>query len=282
MLERKQKFAFRRQPRPMSSQSRPFSRRTLLAGVAGLAGSAMLGKSAAAIDGDITINVPYLCQGSTGADSAVNCGPSTVAMAINYSGAATPSVANVRYTLGRSGPTDIDQWAWLLDVYGVPWYNVWSIDEAFASLRKGHPIVIGTWMGSISRAGDYEVAYASRSPWQGRYDSFSQGHGMLITGCADKETSFLIHDPNVFPGDPTGYYDDGTPKGQYRRYGASEMWANVANQGDGMGLAIVPLSQSLAPAQRIVRVKPDEDGTFEGPGGGVQPRRTSKDLDPEK
>jgi hypothetical protein len=265
----------------MLRSTRTISRRTLLAGISAVAGAAVLGRSAEAVDGAITINCPYLCQGSTGADSAVNCGPSTVAMAINYSGAATPSVANVRYTLGRSGPTDIDQWAWLLDVYGVPWYNVWSADDIFASLRKGHPIVIGTWMGAISRAGDFEVAYAANSAWQGRYDGFGQGHGMLITGCADNNASFLIHDPNVFPGDPTGYYEDGTPKGQHRRYSAAEIWSNIARYGNGMGLAIVPLSQSLAPAQRIVRVKPEIDGTYKGPGGGISPRRGNDDLDPE-
>lgn len=74
----------------------------------------------------VVVKAPYLCQGNTGSESAVNCGPSTVAMAVNYSGAAYPSVAQVRATLGRSGPTDIDQWAWLLDVYAVPWYPVWS------------------------------------------------------------------------------------------------------------------------------------------------------------
>jgi hypothetical protein len=261
--------------------SRTLSRRSILALAGATAGSLALGRNVSADASSITINCPYLCQGGTGANEAVNCGPTTVAMAVNYSGAAYPSVGNVRATLGMDGPTDLDQWSWLLDVYGVPWYPVWSSDDMFASLRKGHPIVIATWMGAISRAGDFEIAYAQKSAWQGRYDGFGEGHAMLITGAADSNSSFLVHDPNVFPGDATGYYGDGTPKGQYRRYSSAEIWYNVAGYGNGLGLAIVPLSQSLAPAQRIVRIKPETDGIFEGPGGGTAPRRGTNQLDPE-
>jgi len=265
----------------MCLNSPKLTRRSLLRAATGAAALSMTGlRAAAAANGAITINAPYLCQGNTGSESAVNCGPTTVAMAVNYSGAAAPSVQNVRATLGRSGPTDIDQWSWLLDVYGTPWYPVWSPDDLFASLRKGHPIVIATWMGAISRAGDFEVAYAEKSTWQGRYDGFSEGHAMLITGSADDNASLLIHDPNVFPGDATGYYADVSPKGQYRRYSTAEIWSNIVAYGNGMGLAIVPLSQSLAPAERIVRIKPEEDGPFSGPGGGADPRRSTNDLNP--
>lgn len=265
----------------MSAFDRHISRRAALGLGLGTAASLANRAFASADNGSITINCPYLCQGGTGANEGVNCGPTSVAMAVNYSGASHPSVANVRATLGIDGPTDVDQWAWLLDVYGVPWYSVWSLADFMASLRKGHPIVIGTWMGAISRAGDYEVAYAQKSAWQGRYDHFSEGHAMVITGTADGEASFLVHDPNVFPGDATGYYDDGTPKGQYRRYSTAEIWYNVATYGNSLGFAIVPLAQSLQQAQRIVRIKPETDGVFPGPGGGESPRRSTHDLNPE-
>lgn len=230
----------------------------------------------------VTVNVPYMTQGGTGSEEAVNCGPATVAMAINYSGAAAPSVANVRATLGRSGPTDIDQWAWLLDVYQVPWYPIWSQEQIAGSLRKGHPIVIATWMGSYSTAGDFEVAWAQPADWQGRYDGFSEGHAMLLTGLSDDGFSYLAHDPNVFPGDPTGYYSDGTPKGYNRRYSAAEVWFTISQYANGMALAVAPYSQSFAPAQRIQRVKPEHLTEFDGPGGGAEPRRGAASLDPER
>ena len=255
------------------------TRRRLLTIASTGATTLAFGRTASSASTGVTIKAPYLHQGGTGRNEAVNCGPTTVAMAVNYSAAAYPSVANVRATLGLDGPTDIDQWAWLLDVYRVPWYPTWSQEQIAASLRKGHPVVIATWMGSVSAAGDYEVAWAENAPWQGRYDSFSEGHAMLIVGASDDGLSYLVHDPNVFPGDATGFYSDGTPKGSYRRYSAAEVWYTVATYANGLGLAVVPYSQSLAPAQRIKRVKPDVDGAFTGPGGGVAPRRGQDEID---
>ena len=261
--------------------ARRLSRRRFVSLAAAGAASLAVRQSGLAATTDITIKAPYFHQGSTGSESAVNCGPTAVCMAINYSGAAAPAVANVRATLGISGPTDVDQWGWLLDVYGVPWYPTWSQEQVAASLRKGHPVVIGTWMGTLSAAGDYEVAYAENAAWQGRYDSFAEGHAMVIVGLADDGLSYLIHDPNVFPGDATGYYSDGTPKGQYRRYSVAEISYNVATQGDSMGLAIVPYAQSLAPAQRVKRVDPARDGIYEGPGGGNSARRGVDQISPK-
>ena len=188
---------------------------------------------------------------------------------------------NVRATLGRTGPTDIDQWAWLLDVYAVPWYPVWSQEQIANSLRKGHPIVVGTWMGSFSRASDFEVAFAENAEWVGRYDSYSGGHGFVLTGLSDDGLNYLVHDPNVFPGDGTGYYSDGTPKGMNRRYSVAETMYTIANLGDSMAIAVAPYSQSFAPAQRIHRVQPDEMAGFDGPGGGVNPRRGTEQINPE-
>jgi hypothetical protein len=45
-----------------------------------------------------------------------------------------------------------------------------------------------------------------------------------------------------------------------------------------MGLAVVPYSQSFAPAKRIKRVKPEVDGIYTGPGGGLAPRRGQDQL----
>lgn len=258
------------------------TRRGLISMAAAGATSLVLSRSASASTSGITIKAPYLCQGGSGDNAAFNCGPTVVAMAINYSGAAAPSVYDVRATLGIDGPTDIDQWAWLLDVYRVPWYPTWSQEQIAASLRKGHPIVIATWMGSISVAGDYMVAWAQNGEWQGRFDNYSLGHAMMIVGVSEDGYSYLVHDPNVFPGDATGYYSDGAPKGAYRRYSAAEVWYTVANYANGMGLAIVPYSQSLAPAQRIKRVKPNVEGAFPGPGGGVAPRRGTETYGPSE
>lgn len=261
--------------------ARRLSRRRFVSLATAGAAALAVRRSGLAKSADLTIEAPYFPQGGTGSQESVNCGPTVVCMAINYSGAAAPAVADVRATLGVSGPTDIDQWTWLLDVYGVPWYPTWSQEEVGASLRKGHPVVIGPWMGTMSIAGDYEVPWAANAPWQGRYDSFAAGHAMMIVGLADQGISYLAHDPLVFPGDATHYYSDGMPKGQYRRYSVAEISYNVATLGDSMGLAIVPYAQSLAPAQRVKRIDPSVTGAFDGPGGGNRARRGVDQLSPK-
>ena len=254
------------------------SRCLLLSGVVAGASTLAFGRDESAASTGITIKAPYLHQGGSGSDEGVNCGPTAVAMAVNYSGAAAVSVASVRATLGRDGPTDIDQWAWLLDVYRVPWYPTWSQEQMAGALRKGHPIVIATWMGDLSAAGDYMVAWAQNSGWQGRFDSFSEGHAMLIVGLSDDGYSYLVHDPTSSPATrPVSTAT--TPKGAYRRYSAWELWGTIANYANGMGLAVVPYSQSFAPAKRIKRVKPEADGIYTGPGGGLSPRRGEDQID---
>ena len=261
--------------------ARRLSRRRFVSLATAGAASLAVRRSGLAESADLTIRAPYFPQGGTGSQESVNCGPTVVCMAINYSGAAAPAVADVRATLGVSGPTDIDQWTWLLDVYGVPWYPTWSQEEVGGSLRKGHPVVIGPWMGTMSIAGDYEMPWAQNAPWQGRYDSFAAGHAMMIVGLADAGVSYLTHDPLVFPGDATHYYSDGSPKGQYRRYGVADISANIATYGDAMGIAIVPYAQALEPAQRVKRVDPNRDGDYDGPGGGNPARRGVDPLSPE-
>ena len=222
------------------------SRRRLVTMAAGAAAALALGADsvaaqiAATPQPNLLLPVPYLPQGGTGGDERVNCGPAAVAMAVNYSQMAFPTVADVRATLGSSGPTDIDQWAWLLDAYGVPWYSTWSQWDMDEALKRGHPLIIAAWMGDFTPGADFESAYAENWGWSGRYVGYDEGHAMVIAGSADGGTNYLVHDPNVFPGSGTSFYGDGTPKGAYRRYGWWELWGTVSRYAVGQALAIVP------------------------------------------
>lgn len=220
---------------------------------------------------DLLLPAPYLHQGGTGPNEGVNCGPTTVAMAVNYSGVAFPTVMDVRATLGSNGPTDIDQWAWLLSAYGVPWYSTWSQWEMDAALKKGHALVVAAWMADLSAAADFETAYAQNWGWSGRYDRFGEGHAMLIAGTADAGANYLVHDPNVFLGEGTSFYGDGTPKGAYRRYASWEVWGTVARYASGQALAVIPPSVVDPTAPKVV--KPENTVIYDGPGGGHEPRR---------
>ena len=86
----------------LDAGARQFTRRRLLTVAAAGACSLALGRSAVAASTGIMIKAPYMHQGGSGANEAVNCGPTTVAMAVNYSGAAAPSPYSVRATLGMA------------------------------------------------------------------------------------------------------------------------------------------------------------------------------------
>jgi hypothetical protein len=248
---------------------------------AAAAGAVLIGQpTGAQAPTEITNPVPFFPQGGTGRDSGSNCGPAAVAAALNYSGVATPSVLDVRKTLGMSGPTSLDQWAWLLDAYQAPWFPTLSKPEMDAALLAGHAIVIAAWMADLTAAPDYEEPYSLFSAQTGRYDAFSMGHALVIVGIADGGTNYLIHDPNVFSTSGTYFYGDGAPKGSYRRYSAAEVWHTVHAYADGLGLAVAP-SPLLAPApgpEPVKRVPTDKGDLFAGPGGGHAPERGERGV----
>jgi hypothetical protein len=220
---------------------------------------------------DIALPAAYFPQGGTGLDEAFNCGPATVAAAINYSGVAFPTVMDVRATLGFGGPTDIGQWSWLLDMYGVPWYPTWSKPEMDYAISAGYVIVVAAWMADFSTAPDFEEAWSPFWGQTGRYDSFGEGHAMLVTGSAEGELNYLVHDPNVFPTEATSFYGDGAPKGAFRRYNAWELWNTVATYASGMALAVAP--PPLKEEAVVKRVLAEQSDSFTGPGGGHTPER---------
>ena len=223
---------------------------------------------------DFSIPAPYYFQGNSGTNSTVNCGMAVVAAALAYSGVAYPSVADVRYTVGHNGTTNIGEWAWLLDVYGAKYENIWSQEEINNSLKAGKVVVVAAWMGNVSAAWDYEQAWSPNWGQAGRYYSYNAGHALLIVGIADGGANYLVHDPNFFPDSPADYYDDGTPKGAYRKYSAAELWWTIATYAGGRGLAVDP-PPPPPPAKRIP-VK--EIKKFLGPSGG---KPTTRDAGPE-
>jgi hypothetical protein len=225
---------------------------------------------------DITNIVPYLRQGETGPDAINNCGPATVAAAITYSGVASPSVEDVRTTLGVWGPTSTDQWTWLLDKYNVPWRATWSKLDMDQAIQSGHVIIIAAWMGDLSSGPDFEQAGSPNRGQIGRYDGFSLGHSMLIVGATDNQQNYQIHDPNVFASESIDWYGDGSPKGRYRLYNANEIWTTVYAYAGGFGIAVAPPSagEPEAPSSSS-QVQAGAGAALVGPAGGQPPQRVA-------
>lgn len=188
---------------------------------------------------DVVIPAPFFAQGAS-RSATTNCGPAAVAAAVNFSRAAFPTVDDVRDTLGYDGPTDLDSWSGLLTAYGAPWYETRTQLALDFALWAGHVVVVAAWMQDLSGGPDYEVAWSLNPGVPGRYCDYPAGHALLVVGIADGGASYVVHDPNVFPGDGAHWYADGTPKGAYRKYDADELWGTVSRYADGLGLAVVP------------------------------------------
>jgi hypothetical protein len=215
---------------------------------------------------DIVVPAPYYQQGGTGINETMNCGMAVIAAALAFSQVAYPTVADVRYTVGHNGMTNIGEWAWLLDVYGARYENVWSQEEIDGALRDGKVVVVAAWMGNISYAWDIDQAWSPNYGQSGRYSDYYAGHALLIVGKTADGANYLVHDPNVFPGRASDYYGDGTPKGEYRRYSAAELWWSVATYAGGRALAVEP--PPPPPPLPVKRMSPKEIRALKGPGGG--------------
>jgi hypothetical protein len=223
---------------------------------------------------DVAIPAPYYFQGNSGTDSNFNCGMAVVAAALAYSQVAFPTVADVRWTVGHSGPTNMGEWAWLLDAYGARHEDLWSQEDIYASLKAGKVVIVAAWMGNVSAAWDYEQAWSPNWGQAGRYYSYYEGHALLLVGTADDGFNYLVHDPNFFPDRPSDYYGDGTPKGEYRKYNAAELWWTIATYAGGHALAVDP----PPPPPPAKRIPSREIKSFLGPSGGKQ---TTRDAGPE-
>jgi hypothetical protein len=221
---------------------------------------------------DIVVPAPYYQQGGTGYNATTNCGMAVVAAALAFAQVAYPTVADVRYTVGHNGMTNIGEWAWLLDVYGAKYENVWSQEDIDASLKAGKVVIVAAWMGNISIAWDYDQAWSPNFGQSGRYYDYYAGHALLIVGKTEDGANYLVHDPNVFPDRPSDYYGDGMPKGEYRRYSAAELWWSIATYAGGRALAVDP-PPPPPPPPPPKRMAPKEIRSLRGPGGGLPTTR---------
>jgi hypothetical protein len=220
---------------------------------------------------DVVVPAPYYQQGGTGINETTNCGMAVIAAALAFSQVAYPTVADVRYTVGHNGMTNIGEWAWLLDVYGAKYENVWSQEEIDGALKDGKVVVVAAWMGNISYAWDIDQAWSPNYGQAGRYSDYYAGHALLIVGKTADGANYLVHDPNVFPNRASDYYGDGTPKGEYRRYSAAELWWSVATYAGGRALAVEP--PPPPPPLPVKRMSPKEIRSIAGPSGGRPAKR---------
>ncbi|MDP9350976.1 MAG: C39 family peptidase [Chloroflexota bacterium] len=201
----------------------------------------------AMVAADPSGNSWYRYQGEADSGEAryVNCGPASVAMAVQrYTGARIP-VASIRNQIPGNtlGYTSMGELTSLLGQYGVRYR--WSIakpSDIRQALRRGNPVMALVRMGYIDPGADYNGASASPGLRTGRYNDFAGGHYFIIRGVTEDGGYYRIHDPLVFL--PLGYatywYSDDSPKGRDRLYPVEEAHAAMYAYGGNQAVELLP------------------------------------------
>lgn len=201
----------------------------------------------AATAADPTGDAWYRFQGEADSGEAryVNCGPASVAMAIQRSTGARVPVAEVRSSIPGNGlgTTSLAELTGLLDQYGVRYRrSIGSPRDVDAALRRGAPVLALIGMGGIEPGPDYDGASASPNQRTGRYYRYAGGHYFVIRGISADGGYYRVHDPNVYlpSGYPRYWYGDGSPKGRDRLYPRGQVWAAMLAYGGDQAVELPP------------------------------------------
>ncbi len=199
-----------------------------------------------AVDADPTGNSWYRYQGEADSGEAryVNCGPASVAMAVQrYTGVRIP-VASIRNRIpGNSlGYTHMDELTSLLGQYGVRYRrSIGQPADVRKALTRGNPVMVLVRMSAIDPGADYNGTSASPNQRSGRYYDFAGGHYLIIRGVTQDGEYYRVHDPLVFL--PFGYakywYADDSPKGRDRLYPVEEVHAAMYAYGGNQAVELL-------------------------------------------
>ncbi len=199
----------------------------------------------ATVAADPSGNAWYRYQGEadSGLGRYVNCGPASVAMAIQrYTGARIP-VGTIRSAIpGELGYTSLSQLTSLLDQYGVRYRRtIGQPSDIRQALARGNPVIALVRMGAIDPGADYNGASASPGIRTGRYNDFGGGHYFVIRDVTKDGRYYRVHDPLVFLpfGYATYWYADDSPKGRDRLYPIEEVHAAMYAYGGNQAVELL-------------------------------------------
>lgn len=185
----------------------------------------------------------YRYQGASdsGPKASINCEVTSVAMSIQYArNNLQAPIASIREYMGKEDLTSSADAMRALDHWGVPYRDVNSVQDIIDALGRGHIVMVGLIMGRISLGADYQRDASPAALRFGRYYSFDEAHSVVVKGVTEDRGWFIVYDPNVWDGNASYWYSDGTPKGKDRYYPVGEFARGMADLGDSpKGLEIM-------------------------------------------
>jgi hypothetical protein len=159
-------------------------------------------------------------------ESNAYCGQTCVAMVIQYvRGQSIPISEIVRYVgKGRYQFTDVEDLKEALDNWQIESTNVTDMEAIRRAVQdRGHMVISVVDMSEIETEGsDYEKGGTDPREHCSKYISYDSGHWVVVHGITSDGQWVIVHDPDVFDGNPLYWYSDETPKGKTRYYLYSE------------------------------------------------------------
>ncbi|MDP9351331.1 MAG: 3D domain-containing protein, partial [Chloroflexota bacterium] len=172
----------------------------------------------------------------------VNCGPTSVAMAIQYARGLSVPIRDVRAFIGKH-----QEYTYHSDITRA--LDEWDVEHRggildAGSLRevvsRGNAAIVALDMGKVSRGRDADGASTDPTLRTGRFETRARQHWIIIKGVSADGRYFVVYDGNVWggPGNATYWYSDGTPKGLDRLYLASEVEAGMSTFGTSVSKGV--------------------------------------------
>jgi LysM repeat protein len=180
----------------------------------------------------------YQGEADSGPLASVNCGPSVVAMAIQFRGGPRVPVGAIRQVIGGASFTYAADLQHALDHWEVPHQALRSLSELEQALARGSLVLAHLWMHPVTPGEDYATAYSSAEEHSGRFYAYGGSHWLALHTLTSDGEWFIAHDPNVRDGQGIYWYDSGVPKGLNRWYRAAEVSASI--EAYGMEVLEVP------------------------------------------
>jgi|GEM_PF-3431456 len=173
----------------------------------------------------------YQGEWDSGAMAHSNCGPTCVAMSIQFArDNLWVPISEIRSYMGGSGWTYPSQVQAALNHWQVPNQRLYSMqDIREAVVERGSIVLVHLWMYWFTPGSDYVQAYTDPAAHYGRYYSFDQSHWVVFKGLSTDGNWAICHDPNVWNDNGTYWYAGGIPKGKDRYYWYSELASSIAD-----------------------------------------------------
>lgn len=172
----------------------------------------------------------YQGEWDSGPMASSNCGPTSVAMAIQFArDNLWVPISEIRAYIGGSSWTYASSLRSALDHWGVGNRTLHSMAEVDAALARGSIILAHVWMYHLSPGADYMQAFTSSAANMDRYHKYDQSHWLVLKGTSSDGRYVIVHDPNVWDGSGVYWYSGNTAKGRDRLYRYQEMAAAIAS-----------------------------------------------------